>query len=118
MKYLFLFISFFTLLIVFAPEDPAWVECSNKNDLYRYINEGWLVKKVQKKGDISYTVSGQKQIYRKNNPQIFLYKGQRIKVLNFGSRCWFEEGAEYNYSIYNPINNGITGTKPAREEIN
>ena len=37
LKYFFLsIISLITLIGVFAPEDPAWVECSNENDLYEY----------------------------------------------------------------------------------
>ena len=30
-------------------------------------------------------------------PQIFLSRGNKVKVLNFGWRCWYEMGPELNY---------------------
>ena len=98
LKYFFLsFISLITLIGIFAPEDPAWVECSDKNDLYRYVYNGWKVDKVLKNGDITYTNVGQKLFYKGEYPQIYLSKNDRIKVLNFGWRCYYLEGAELNY---------------------
>ena len=100
LKYFFLsIISLITLIGVFAPEDPAWVECSDKNDLYRYVYNGWKVDKVLKNGDITYTNVGQKLFYKGEYPQIYLSKNDRIKVLNFGWRCYYLEGAEFNYKV-------------------
>ncbi len=97
-KYFFLsIISLITLIGVFAPEDPAWVECSDENDLYRYVYNGWKVDKVLKNGDITYTDTGQKLYFKGEYPQIFLSKDDRIKALNFGWRCYYLEGAELNY---------------------
>ena len=96
-----IFLSIFiaiTLALIFIPEDQAWIDCSNEKDLYRYVYDGWKVEKVLKKGDITYTDTGQKLYYGEESPQIYLYKNERIKVLNFGWRCWFEMGAELNYS--------------------
>ena len=84
--------------MIFIPEDQAWIDCSNEEDLYRYVYDGWKVEKVLKKGDITYTDTGQKLYYGGESTQIYLYKNERIKVLNFGWRCWFEMGAELNYS--------------------
>ena len=98
LKYFFLsIISLITLIGVFALEDPAWVECSDENDLYRYVYNGWKVDKVLKNGDITYTDSGQKLFYKGEYPQIYLSKNDRIKALNFGWRCYYIEGAELNY---------------------
>ena len=97
-KYLIVFIlSLFTLIIIVSPNDPAWVNCSNEKDLYRYVNDGWKVDKVLKNGDITYTDAGQKLFYVSEDPQIYLIKNNKIKVLNFGWRCWFEMGPELNY---------------------
>lgn len=81
----------------FLPEDPAWVDCSNEKDLYKYVVSGWKVDGVLKKGDIKYSNKGQKMYYLGEEPQIYLSKNDRIKVLNFGWRCWFEETSELNY---------------------
>ena len=98
LKYFFLsIISLITLIVVFIPEDPAWVDCSDENDLYRYVYEGWKVDNVLKYGDITYSDSGQKLYYVSEKPQIYLSKDDNIKVLNFGWRCWFEEGSELNF---------------------
>ena len=35
--------------------------------------------------------------YAADDPQIFLSKGNKVKVLNFGWRCWYEMGSELNY---------------------
>ena len=97
-KYFFLsIISLITLIGVFAPEDPEWVECSDEHDLYRYVYNGWKVDKVLKNGDITYTDTGQKLYFKGEYPQIFLSKDDRIKALNFGWRCYYLEGAELNY---------------------
>ena len=96
-----IFLSIFTaitLVLIFIPEDQAWIDCSNEKDLYRYVYDGWKVEKVLKKGDITYTDTGQKLYYGGESPQIYLYKNDMVKVLNFGWRCWFEMGAELNYS--------------------
>ena len=42
---LFVFIITISILI---GEDKAWVDCSNEDDLYRYINEDWKVDKQNK----------------------------------------------------------------------
>ena len=102
-KYFFysIFLSIFiaiSLALIFAPGDQAWVDCSDEKDLYRYVYDSWKVDKVLKNGDITYTDTGQKLYYKEEYPQIYLSKNDRIKVLNFGWRCWFEMGAELNYS--------------------
>ena len=98
LKYSILFTFALTILLMtFGPEDPAWVDCSDEKDLYRYIKDGWKVDKILKNGDITYTDSGQKMFYISEDPQIYLIKNNKIKVLNFGWRCWFEQGAELNY---------------------
>jgi hypothetical protein len=89
--------SLIMLLITFLPEDPAWVDCSDEKDLYNYIIEGWKVNKVIKKEDISYTKKGFKQYYLGDEPEIYLSKENKIKVLSFEWRCWFEQGPEVNY---------------------
>ena len=97
-KYFFLsIISLITLIVVFVPEDPAWMDCSDESDLYRYVYNGWKVDKVLKNGDITYTDSGQKLFYQGEYPQIYLSKNDRVKALNFGWRCYYLEGAELNY---------------------
>ena len=58
-----IFLSIFTaitLVLIFIPEDQAWIDCSNEKDLYHYVYDGWKVEKVLKKGDITYTDTGQK----------------------------------------------------------
>ena len=98
LKYFFLsIISLITLIVVFVPEDPAWIDCSDESDLYRYVYNGWKVDKVLKNGDITYTDSGQKLFYQGEYPQIYLSKNDRVKALNFGWRCYYLEGAELNY---------------------
>ena len=85
LKYFFLSIMFLiTLIGVFAPEDPAWIDCSDESDLYKYVYDGWKVDKVMKN-------------YKGEYPRIYLSKNNRIKALNFGSRCYYLEGAELNY---------------------
>ena len=101
-KYFFysIFLSIFiaiSLALIFAPEDQAWIDCSDEKDLYRYVYDGWKVDKVLKNGDITYTDTGQKLYYKGEYPQIFLSKNDRIKALNFGWRCYYLEGAELNY---------------------
>lgn len=86
-----------TISLFFAPSDPAWVKCSDEKDLYRYVSKGWNVDKILRNGDISYSDSGYKLYYLSNEPQIYLSKKNYIKVLNFGWRCWFEQGAENNF---------------------
>ena len=83
-KYFFLFLISLLGLILIAPEDREWVKCSDEKDLYRYVYNGWKVDKVIKD-------------YKGEYPQIFLSKNDRIKVLNFGWRCYYLEGAELNY---------------------
>ena len=95
-----IFLSIFTaitLALIFIPEDQAWIDCTNEEDLYRYVYDGWKVEKVLKKGDITYTDTGQKLYYKGEYPQIYLSKNDRIKALNFGWRCYYLEGAELNY---------------------
>ena len=99
-KYFFLSIfSLIALALVLIPDDPAWVDCSNEKDLYRYVYEGWKVDNVLKNGDITYTDSGQKLYYGGEEPQIYLSKDDNIKVLNFGWRCYYLEGAELNFKV-------------------
>ena len=84
-KYFFLsIISLITLIAVFVPEDPAWIDCSDESDLYRYVYNGWKVDKVIKD-------------YKGEYPRIWLSKNDRIKALNFGWRCYYLEGAELNF---------------------
>ena len=98
LKYFFLsIISLITMIVVLVPEDPAWVKCSDENDLYRYVYNGWKVDKVLKNGDINFTDKGQKLYFKGEYPQIFLSKDDRIKALNFGWRCYYLEGEELNY---------------------
>ena len=80
----FSFLSFLLLLIIISGEDPAWVECSDEKDLYRYVYDGWKVDEVMKN-------------YKGEYPRIYLSKNDRIKALNFGWRCYYLEGAELNY---------------------
>ena len=93
----FILILGFVFLVDFLPEDKAWVACSNEKDLYRYVHQGWKVDKVVKKGDLTLSDKGEKLYYKAEGPQIYLSKDERIKVLNFGWRCWFEMGSELNY---------------------
>lgn len=86
-----------TISLFFAPSDPAWVKCSDEKDLYQYVSKGWNVDKILRNGDISYSDTGHKLYYLSDEPQIYLIKGNNIKVLNFGWRCWFEQGPELNY---------------------
>ena len=97
--YLIVSISFF-LIIIFKifPEDPFWVDCSNEKDLYKYISDGWKIEKVHKKGDIVRIVGNIKYYYNSNDPQIILFKDNKIKGLNFGWRCSYLEGSEFNIS--------------------
>ena len=98
LKYsIFLIFSLTILLMPLVPEDPAWVDCSDEKDLYNYISERWKVDKVIKKGDVTYTKKGIKQYYLGSEPQIYLSKENKIKVLSFEWRCWFEQGPELNY---------------------
>ena len=97
-SFLFIFIIAISLLI---GEDKAWVDCSNKEDLYRYVNEGWKVDKVLKDGDINFGKDGTKYFYKNEYPQIWLSKDNKIKALNFGWRCYFLEGPELNFTKTN-----------------
>ena len=83
-KYFFLFLISLLGLILIAPEDREWVKCSDEKDLYRYVYNGWKVDKVIKD-------------YKGEYPRIWLSKNDRIKALNFGSRCYYLEGAELNF---------------------
>ena len=85
-KYFFLsIVSLVTLIAVFVPEDPAWIDCSDESDLYKYVYNGWKVDRVIKD-------------YKGEYPRIWLSKNDRIKALNFGSRCYYLEGEELNFS--------------------
>ena len=95
-KYFFLFLISLLGLILIAPEDREWVKCSDEKDLYRYVYNGWKVDKVLKYGDITHSDTGQKLYYKGIDPKIYLSKDNKIKILNFGWRCWFEQGAENN----------------------
>ena len=97
----FILILGFVFLIDFLPEDKAWVACSNEKDLYRYVYQGWKVDKVLKKGDITLTDTGRKLYYVGEDPEIYLSKDNKIKILNFGWRCWHEMGPELNYEKNN-----------------
>ena len=97
-----IFLSIFIAIIlalIFVPEDREWAKCSDEKDLYRYVYDGWKVDKVLKNGDITNTDTGQKLFYKGEYPQIYLSKNDRIKVLNFGWRCYYLEGAEFNYKV-------------------
>ena len=96
LKYFFLFLISLLGLILIASEDREWVKCSDEKDLYRYVYNGWKVDKVLKYGDITHSDTGQKLYYKGIDPQIYLSKDNKIKILNFGWRCWFEQGAENN----------------------
>ena len=89
----------FSLIVAlfFIHSDSAWVECSDEKDLYGYVSKGWNVDKILRNGDISYSDTDHKLYYLSDEPQIYLSKGNNIKVLNFGWRCWFEQGPELNY---------------------
>ena len=94
-KNLFMFIFFLIILIIiFVPEDKEWVDCSDEKDLYRYVSNGWKVDKVLKKGDMTYSRNGLELYYMGEEPQIFLSKKNKIKILNFGWRCYYLEGSE------------------------
>ena len=95
---LFIFIITISLLI---GEDKAWVDCSNEEDLYRYVNEGWKVDKVLKDGDVNFGRDGTKYFYKNEYPQIWISRGNKIKALNFGWRCYFLEGPEFNFTKTN-----------------
>ena len=96
-KNLFMFIFFLIILIItFVPEDNEWVDCSDEKDLYRYVSNGWKVDKVLKKGDMTYSRNGLELYYMGEEPQIFLSKKNKIKILNFGWRCYYLEGKELN----------------------
>tara|TARA_Y100001935_G_scaffold174572_1_gene144313 strand:+ start:79 stop:396 length:318 start_codon:yes stop_codon:yes gene_type:complete len=98
-KYLFLFLASLIILItIFIPDDPAWVDCSDENDLYKYVYDGWKIDKVVKSGDVVLNENGVKYFHKNEYPQIWLSKGNRIKALNFGWRCYFLEGPELNFS--------------------
>ena len=84
-KYFFLFLILLLGLILIAPEDREWVKCSDEKDLYRYVYNGWKVEKVIKD-------------YKGKYPRIYLSKNDKLKALNFGSRCYYLEGAELNFS--------------------
>ena len=92
---LFISLIAFSLLI---GEDKEWVNCSNEDDLYRYINEDWRVDKVVKNGDVVLNENGVKYFYKNEYPQIWLSKGNKVKALNFGWRCHFLEGSELNFT--------------------
>ena len=92
------FVVFLNLIDKFFHEDPFWVDCSNEKDLYEYVSDGWRIKKIYKKGDIVQIVGEVKYYYNSNNPQIILFKDNKIKGLNFGWRCSYLEGSEFNIS--------------------
>ena len=96
LKYFFLFLISLLGLILIASEDREWVKCSDEKDLYRYVYNGWKVDKVLKYGDITHSDTGQKLYYKGIDPKIYLSKDNKIKILNFGWRCWFEQGTENN----------------------
>ena len=52
-----LFISLISIGFI-LPEDKEWTNCSNEDDLYRYINEDWKVDKVVKNGDVVLNKNG------------------------------------------------------------
>ena len=67
-----------------------------KKDLKFEIEEKELVKENQ-----IYEVhfkNGVKYFHISEYPQIWLSKGNRVKALNFGWRCYFLEGPEFNFS--------------------
>ena len=92
---LFIFIITISLLV---GEDKAWVDCSNEEDLYRYVNKGWKVDKVVKNGDAVLNKNGIKYFHKNEYPRIWLSKGNKVKALNFGWRCYFLEGPELNFT--------------------
>ena len=94
-----LFISLISIGFI-LPEDKEWTNCSNEDDLYRYINEDWKVDKVVKNGDVVLNKNGVKYFHISEYPQIWLSKGNRVKALNFGWRCYFLEGSELNLTKY------------------
>ena len=101
-------VYFFSILLIFIltislliGEDKAWVDCSNEEDLYRYVNEGWKVNKVVKNGDIVLNKDGIKYFHKNEYPRIWLSKENRVKALNFGWRCYFLEGPELNFTKTN-----------------
>ena len=87
----------FAILAIFLPEDKAWVDCSDEKDLYMYVYQGWEVDEVIKKGDLTLSDTGKTLYYAAEDPQIYLSKDDKVKVLNFGWRCWHEMGPELNY---------------------
>jgi len=99
-KIIFFIVFFFITFSFFAIDfrDPAYVDCSNEEDLYRYVTGGWKVEKVLHKGDFVKEYKGFKYYYGKDEPQIILFKEDKIKALNFGYSCSVLEGAELNYS--------------------
>ena len=50
-----------------------------------------------KKGDLTLSDTGKTLYYAAEDPQIYLSKDDKVKVLNFGWRCWYEMGPELNY---------------------
>ena len=82
--FFFSFLSVIILITFLVGEDPAWVNCSDENDLYRYVYNGWKVEKVIKD-------------YKNEYPRIWMSKKGEIKALNFGNRCYHLEGAELNF---------------------
>ena len=101
-------VYFFSILLIFIitislliGEDKAWVDCSNEEDLYRYVNEGWKVDKVVKNGDVVLNKNGIKYFHKNEYPRIWLSKGNKVKALNFGWRCYFLEGPELNFTKTN-----------------
>ena len=59
--FFFSFLSVIILITFLVGEDPAWVNCSDENDLYRYVYNGWKVEKVIKdyKGNNAVKISAQ-----------------------------------------------------------
>ena len=88
--FFFSFLSVIILITFLVGEDPAWVNCSDENDLYRYVYNGWKVEKVIKD-------------YKNEYPRIWMSKKGEIKALNFGNRCYHLEGAELNFKKGNII---------------
>ena len=105
MKILVYFFSILLILIItislLIGDDKAWVNCSNEEDLYRYVNEGWKVDKVVKNGDVVSNKNGIKYFHKNEYPRIWLSKGNKVKALNFGWRCYFLEGPELNFTKTN-----------------
>ena len=91
LKIFFLFsLSLITLIVIISPDDPAWIKCSDEKDLYRYVYDGWKVQKIVKD-------------YKGKYPRIWMTKDRKAKALNFGSRCYYLEGAELNFKNGNII---------------